>query len=217
MKDDVTECVQGEIGQIVTKGDSVMKGYFKNPEASAETLRGGRLWSGDLGYIDADGFLVVTGREKALLIAADGEKYSPEAIEEAVINTSTFVNQIMAYNEQRKFTSALVTINAEAVKAALKGRTAAADEIINLIKDDLLAFTSHPEYQAIQAQWRPSSFAIIADAFDEKDGLINSTMKLVRHKVREMYADRIEEIYVSGSADPLTKGNREAIKALGLA
>jgi long-chain acyl-CoA synthetase len=77
-----------------------MGGYYKNPQATAETLRNNWLWSGDLGYKDPDGFLVVTGREKALFIAADGEKYNPETIEEAVINTSRLVNQIMAYNEQ---------------------------------------------------------------------------------------------------------------------
>ena len=216
MKDAETECKPGEIGQIVTKGDSVMKGYFKNPEATAETLRGGRLWSGDLGYIDHDGFLVVTGREKALLISADGEKYSPEMIEEAVVDTSRFVNQIMAYNEQRKFTSALVTINAEAVKAALKGRKANADEVIGLIRDDLHVFFSHPEYSSIPVQWRPASFAIIPESFDEKDGLINSTMKLVRHKVRDFHALRIEEMYSGGSADPFIDGNRAAVKQLGL-
>ncbi len=217
MKDESTECAVGEIGQIVTKGDSVTKGYFKNDQATAETIRGGRLWSGDLGYIDRDGFLVVTGREKALLIAADGEKYSPETIEEAIINTSAFVSQLMAYNEQRKFTSLVATVNAEAVKAALGGRQASADEVIALIRDDLSAFVSHPDYSFIPAQWRPASFALIAEPFDEKDGLINSTMKLVRHKVRDRYKDRIEEIYASGSADPLTDGNRAAVKALGLA
>jgi long-chain acyl-CoA synthetase len=217
MKDEKTECRTGEIGQIVTRGDSVMKGYFKNPQATAETIRDGRLWSGDLGFIDSDGFLVVTGREKALLIAADGEKYSPETIEEAVVNTSAFVNQVMAYNEQRRFTSLVVTVNPEAVKAALGGRQAGPDEVLALIRDDLSAFASYPDYSFIPPQWRPSSFALISEAFDEKDGLINSTLKLVRHKVRDRYRDRIEELYASGSADPFIEGNRQAVRALGLA
>ena len=216
MKDDTTECKTGEIGQIVTRGDSVMKGYYKNPEATAETLRGGWLWSGDLGYIDADNFLVVTGREKALLISADGEKYSPETIEEAIINTSKFVDQIMAYNEQNKFTSALVTLNIEAVKAAAKekGISGTSDEdakkIIDLIQADLSAFKDNPEYSHIPVQWRPSSFAVIPAAFDENNGLINSTMKLVRHKVRDFYKARIDEIYAS--ADAKNPGNIQALR-----
>jgi long-chain acyl-CoA synthetase len=216
MKDETTECKVGEIGQIVTRGDSIMKGYYKNPEATAETLRGGWLWSGDLGFIDADNFLVVTGREKALLISADGEKYSPETIEEAIINTSKFVDQIMAYNEQNKFTSAVITLNVDAVKSAAKekGISGTSDEdakkIIDLIKTDISAFKDHPEYSHIPVQWRPSSFAIIPVAFDESNGLINSTMKLVRHKVREFYKTRIDEIY--DSADAGNAGNIQALR-----
>lgn len=217
MVDDGSECRPGEIGQIVTAGASVMEGYYKNPEATAQTIREGCLWSGDLGFMDEDGFLVVTGREKALLIAADGEKYSPETIEEAVINTSRFVHQIMAHNEQCKFTAALVTVDAEALAAALPGGKAPADRVIALIRDDLLSFREAAEYGTIPVQWRPASFALIPAPFDEAGGLINSTLKLVRHKVRDRYQDRIDEVYASASADPFTEGNRAAVRALGLA
>ncbi|MCL2411414.1 MAG: AMP-binding protein [Treponema sp.] len=218
MKDMETECAIGEIGQIVTRGGSVMKGYYKNHEATAETIIDGWLWSGDLGYKDPDGFLVVTGREKALLIAADGEKYSPETIEEAVVNTSKLVNQIMAYNEQCKFTSALVTLNTDVLKAEVKRQGLDTnsdqdlDKIINLVRDDLMAFTKHPDYSGIPAQWRPASFAIIPDIFDENNGLVNSTMKLVRHNVRDFYKSRIDEIYAVGAADPMLPENRKALR-----
>ena len=215
MKDETTECGPGSIGQIVTRGDSVMKGYYRNEEATKETIRDGWLWSGDLGFIDGDGFLVVTGREKALLISSDGEKYSPETIEEAIINTSKYVSQVMAYNEQNKFTSVLLTLNAEALKADLDGKAADSGELISRIHADLSVFHGHPEYSSIPAQWRPSSFAVIPKAFDEEYGLINSTLKLVRHKVRDHYRDRIDEIYASGIADPDTEGNRKALKELG--
>jgi long-chain acyl-CoA synthetase len=219
MKDEQTECPVGETGQIVTRGGSVMKGYYKNDEATAKTLIDGWLWSGDLGYKDADGFLVVTGREKALLIAADGEKYSPETVEEAVANTSRLVNQIMLFNEQCKFTTALITLDAEALKSAvtaagISGDTGAdLDRIIDLIREDLIAFQDHPGYAAIPAQWRPASFAIIPGAFDERNGLINSTLKLVRHKVRDFYRSRIDELYAA-AADPHLPGNREALREL---
>ena len=221
MRDINTECAIGEIGEIVTRGGSVMKGYFKNPEATAETLIDGWLWSGDLGFKDADGFLVVTGREKALLIAADGEKYSPETIEEAIINTSKFVNQIMAFNEQCKFTTALLTLNAEELKSAVKERGLGAggdsdgnlDLIIDLIREDLSVFVKHPDYSGIPPQWRPASFALIGGIFDESNGLVNSTMKLVRHKVRDFYQSRIDEMY-AGSADPHLPGNRSALREI---
>jgi long-chain acyl-CoA synthetase len=217
MKDENTECAAGEIGQIVTRGGSVMKGYYKNDEATAETLINGWLWSGDLGYKDSDGFLVVTGREKALLIAADGEKYSPETVEEAVANTSRLVNQIMLFNEQCKFTTALITLNAEDLKSAAAGITGDTDgdldRIIDLVREDLTAFQHDPGYAAIPAQWRPASFAIIPGVFDESNGLINSTLKLVRHKVRDFYRFRIDELY-AGAADPHVPGNREALREI---
>jgi len=220
MKDQNTECAVGEIGQIVTRGGSVMKGYYKNPKATAETLIDGWLWSGDLGYKDADGFLAVTGREKALLIATDGEKYSPETIEEAILNSSKFVNQIMAYNEQCKFTSVLITLNAEALKAELKQRGLSTDSdkdldrVIDLIRDDLAAFARQSDYAEIPSQWRPASFAIIPGVFDESNGLVNSTLKLVRHKVQDHYRSRLGEIYATSSADPHLPGNREALRSV---
>ncbi|MCL2765746.1 MAG: AMP-binding protein [Treponema sp.] len=220
MKDKDTECAIGEIGQIVTRGGSVMKGYYKNPQATAETIIDGWLWSGDLGYKDADGFLVVTGREKALLIAADGEKYSPETIEEAITNTSKFINQIMVYNEQCKFTSALITLNTEALKTEVnkqglgKDSEQDLDRIISLIRDDILNFVKNPDYSGIPAQWRPASFAVIPGIFDESNGLVNSTMKLVRHKVRDFYQSRIDELYKTGIGDPMLPGNRNALREM---
>ncbi|MDZ7613609.1 MAG: AMP-binding protein [Flavobacteriaceae bacterium] len=78
------ELPKGEKGEIIIQGDNVMKGYYKNPKATEETIKNGWLHTGDLGYFDKDNFLVVTGREKALLISEDGEKYSPEEIEEVM-------------------------------------------------------------------------------------------------------------------------------------
>ena len=187
MKDEKTEAAPMETGEIVIRSDSVMKGYFKNEEATAAAIRDGWLWTGDLGYMDPDGFLGVVGREKALLIAADGEKYSPEEIEEAVINNAEIVNQIMVYNEQRKTTTALVTINSEKLKGS------DAEAALSEIERSFYAFRDGEH--GIPAQWIPSTFAIIEEPFSEKNQLVNSTMKLVRHKVRDFYSERIELMY----------------------
>ena len=221
MKDRNTECAIGEPGEIVTRGGSVMKGYYKNEKATEETIIDGWLWTGDLGHIDEDGFLSVTGRAKALLIAADGEKFSPEVIEDAIGSNSRFVNQIMVYNDHCKFTSAVVTLNVPELKAAVQAQGLSAgsngdlDKIIALIRDDIFAYAKVPEYAAdIPGHWRPSSFALVTGAFDESNGLLNATMKLVRHKVRDMYQARLDEVYASGTADPMLPGNREALKAI---
>jgi len=221
MKDRNTECARGEPGEIVTRGGSVMKGYYKNPEATAETIVDGWLWTGDLGHIDSDNFLSVTGRAKALLISHDGEKFSPEVIEEAIGSTSKLVNQVMVYNDHCKFTSAVVTINVPELKSAVQaqGLSTKSDgdlgKIIGIIRDDLFAYAKVPDYAAnIPAQWRPASFAIVPGVFDENNGLLNATMKMVRHKVRDTFKARLDEVYASGVADPMLAGNREALKSI---
>jgi len=122
----------------------------------------------------------------------------------------------MAYNEQCKYTTALVTLNADALKADLAGSSVDMADVINIIKEDLAAFRDHPDYRSIPAQWVPASFAVIAKQFDESNGLVNSTMKLVRHKVRDFYRARIDELYEGGSPDPMCEGNQQAIRELGL-
>jgi long-chain acyl-CoA synthetase len=153
------------------------------------------LFTGDLGYYDEDGFLVVTGRAKALLIAKDGEKYSPEEIEEAMINQCDIINQLLVYNDHSPYTTALVTLQEDKVASLIKAENIttpkqAYERILELLK----------EYEAgskksIPGQWMPSTFAIIEKPFSEADKLVNSTMKLVRYKVIEFYSERINQMY----------------------
>ena len=115
------ELPPGETGEIVIRGENVMAGYWKNERATREALRDGWLYTGDLGYLDADGFLFVLGRMKSLLIANDGEKYSPEVIEEAIVESSPLIDQLMLYNDQSPFTVALLVPNKEALLRRLAG------------------------------------------------------------------------------------------------
>ena len=112
----------GVQGEIVVRGENVMAGYWKNEKATAEVLRGGWLYTGDLGYMDTDGFLYVLGRVKSLLIADDGEKYSPEQIEEAITGASPYIEQIMLYNNQSPYTAALLVPAREALRGWLHAR-----------------------------------------------------------------------------------------------
>ncbi len=212
MKSETEEAETGERGEIVIKGDNVMKGYFKNPEATMEVLKGEWLWTGDLGYMDSDGFLVVTGRAKALLISPDGEKYSPEDIEEAVINHSDLVNQIMVYNDHRNFTTALITLNTDSLKKLINEKQLSdPEDILKAIKESVYSFKDKVN-DTIPSQWIPATMEIIPKPFSEEDKLINSTMKLVRYKVTEFYADRIEAMYNDNNF--MNERNIAAVKEL---
>ncbi|PKL09326.1 MAG: AMP-dependent synthetase [Spirochaetae bacterium HGW-Spirochaetae-7] len=214
-KQDGSICPTGVTGEIVIRGGNVMKGYYRNPEASAKALRDGWLWTGDLAYMDGDGFLVVVGREKALLIAEDGEKYSPEEIEEAVGCSTDAFSAIMAWNEQRKYTVALVTLDEDKVKRLASARGAAtAEEVLALLREEFFRFRTDHKAKKVQPAWIPASFMIVPGQFSEKDGTINSTMKLVRHRVTTVYRDLIDYAYTHDGGKPENDRNLEAVVAM---
>lgn len=193
MKEKDQEAKQGEIGEIVIQGDNVMKGYYKNEEETQKVIVDNWLWTGDLGYIDEDDYLVVTGRNKALLISEDGEKYSPEGIEEAIVNSSEYIGQAMVYNDHSQFTSAVVTIDPLKV-GRLKNLDP--DKVLNVIKEDVNRFKSQRVYQGqFPSKWTPSQFYIAPEPFSEDNKMVNSTLKMVRYKITDHYKKEIDTIY----------------------
>ncbi len=215
VKPDGSLAQTGETGEIVIRGGNVMKGYFHNPEATAAALRDGWLYTGDLAFMDKDGFLAVVGREKALLIAEDGEKYSPEDIEEAVTTSTDLIDQIMAYCDHCKYTIALVTLDTAKVERLVKERgITAADDLLRLLKDELYGFRTDPRAKKVQLAWVPSVFQIVPEPFNEKNGTVNSMMKLVRHKVVDIHRDLIAYAYTKEGSTTDNARNRETLKTL---
>ncbi|MBR2606793.1 MAG: AMP-binding protein [Bacteroidaceae bacterium] len=215
---DGKELPTGEKGEIVVKGENVMAGYWKNPDSTAETVRGGYLYTGDLGYMGKDGLLYVLGRFKSLLIGSDGEKYSPEGIEEAMVQLSPCIDQIMLYNNQSAYTTALIVPNKDKLKEAIKaqGLTLDSEEgkkaAIVQIEKEVNAFKKGGEHAALfPDRWLPSTFAILPEPFTEQNQMINSTMKMVRGKIEKAYAARIEHLYTAEGKQIL---NPENIKSL---
>ena len=188
----------GEKGEIVIKGENVMAGYWKNPSATAETVKDGWLYTGDMGYMGKDGFLYVLGRFKSLLIASDGEKYSPEGMEEAMVDKSPYIDQIMIHNNQNPYTIALVVPNGDALKAAV----ATTEDKTKAAADILLAEVEKYRTGGVYAdefpdRWLPAALAIVDEHFTEQNGLVNSTMKVVRNKVETYFKSRIDYCYTA--------------------
>lgn len=209
---DGSEAALGESGEICVHGDNVMAGYLKNERASEAALRDGWLYSGDLGYIDEDGFLMVTGREKALLIAPDGEKYSPETIEETITTTADLIGQVVAYNEHRKYTVAICTLDEARVRNLLKQGTVTSPE--DLLHQIGQSFYSYKERGLrFPAQWTPTTFIIVPEPFTEANRMVNSTMKIVRHTVIETYASDIEYLYTDEGHDLHNPRNLERVRS----
>ena len=217
LDEDGKEMPCGVKGEIVIKGENVMAGYWKNPSATAETVKDGWLYTGDMGYMAEDGFLYVLGRFKSLLISADGEKYSPEGMEEAIVDKSPLIDQIIIYNNQSPFTSAIVVPNREAVRSMLGGK----DDEESLAKVAQAIYGEVDKYRTggiyadeFPDRWLPGALAIVGEPFTEQNGLVNSTMKIVRGKVEEYFADRIEYVYTPEGKKATNPKNLESIKQI---
>ena len=201
--DEGNEVPHGEKGEIVIKGENVMAGYWKNPETTAKTIVDGWLHTGDMGYVTDKhpGYLWVVGRFKSLLISADGEKYSPEGYEDSLTDGSKYIEQVILHNNQDPYTIVLIVPNKEALKECVKAQAidpsteAGKKAMIQKIQDEVNEYKNGKYAGMFPEQWLPKAIAVLPEAFTEQNHMVNSTMKIVRGKVEEYYADRIEYAY----------------------
>ena len=213
------ELPMGEMGEIVIKGENVMAGYWKNPESTAETVKDGYLYTGDLGYMTKEGLLYVKGRFKSLLISSDGEKYSPEGIEESLVEQSPYIDQCMLYNNQSAYTTALIVPNKDQLIRKLKQQnlTLATEEgrkaALEILDAAVAKFKKGGELEGMfPERWLPSCFAVLAEPFTEQNQMINSTMKMVRGKIEKAYTERIAYMYTAEGKQLLNQQNIDALK-----
>jgi len=211
----------GQKGEIVIRGENVMFGYWRNEKATEETIKNGWLHTGDMGYMDSDGFLYVLGRFKSLLIGSDGEKYSPEGIEETLIQHSKYIDHVLLHNNQSPYTTALIVPSKEAIKRALAEKQLQAhspeahEEAIRLIQNEIARFKTGGEHQDMfPDRWLPATFAILPDGFTEQNGFVNSTMKVVRGKVEKHYEDRIQYLYTPEGKNTFNGMNKDTVKEI---
>jgi len=219
--EDGKELPSGKKGEIVIRGENVMKGYWKNEKATRETIRDGWLHTGDMGYMDEDGFLYVLGRFKSLLISDDGEKYSPEGIEETITYRSKLIDQMMLYNNQNKYTSALLVPNAEALESWAKSNNISLTEskgleaVLNELESVINQYKQGGIYDDLfPSRWLPASIAILDEPFSSDNKLINSLGKLVRAKVVERHKEKIDYLYTPEAKNIINQRNLAAIKSV---
>ena len=201
--DEGNELPHGEKGEIVIKGENVMAGYWKNPESTGKTIIDGWLHTGDMGYVTDKhpGYLWVVGRFKSLLISADGEKYSPEGYEDSLTDGSKYIEQVILHNNQDPYTIVLIVPNKEALKEYVKAQgvdpttEAGKKAMLQKIQDEVNEYRNGKFAGMFPEQWLPKAIAVLPEAFTEQNHMVNSTMKIVRGKVEEYYADRIEYAY----------------------
>jgi len=211
----------GQKGEIVIKGDNVMAGYWNNESATRETIREGWLYTGDLGYLDKDGYLYVLGRNKSLLISGDGEKYSPEGIEETLVEKSPFIEQVMLYNNQNAYTTALIYPNKKNLRDwTVKNNFDITDEdgqraALLKIQSEINRFMPGGDLDKLfPPRWLPAAVWVLRDSFSEQNKMINSTMKMVRPAITETYKDSLAYLYTPDAKDICNPKNLENMDAI---
>lgn len=189
-------------GEIVVYGPNVMRGYFGHPEETAQTIApDGGLRTGDVGYLDEDGFLFLTGRIKEQYKLENGKYVMPSPLEEA-LKLSPFILNVLVYGDNRPHNVAIVVLDVDAVRAW-------ANETRQTIGPDL---TSAPNVRALvegelrrygesfRGYERPQAFAIVTDDFTVEGGLLTPSLKLKRREAVARYGATLEALYRETSA-----------------
>jgi long-chain acyl-CoA synthetase len=182
-----------EDGEILVKGPNVFLGYYKDPEATTETLADGWLRSGDLGAFDPGGFLTITGRKKEIIITAGGKNIAPKNIE-AAIKQLVLVGEAVVIGDRRKYLTALITLDEAAAKklapeaegaalAAAPAVRAAIQEQIDRVNETLARVE------------QVKRFAVLPRAFGIDSGELTPTLKVKRKVIAQKYAAEIEAMY----------------------
>lgn len=189
----------GEDGELLVRGGVVFSGYWRNEQASAEALSDGWFKTGDLGAVDDDGFLTITGRKKEIIVTAGGKNVAPAVLEDQ-LRAHPLISQAMAVGDARPFIAALITIDPEAFDGwkQRNGKDSGASVGALATDPDLTAEVDAAIKQANTAVSHAESirkFAILPVDFTEDTGELTPTMKVKRKVVAEKFADEIEAIY----------------------
>ncbi len=211
----------GQTGEIVIRGENVMAGYWKNPEATASTIVDGWLHTGDRGYLCKDDprYLYVTGRFKSLLISSDGEKYSPEGFEDSLADGSRYIDASVLYNNQSPWTAVLVIPAKAALAEAVKSKGLDPDSEegrkaqLDIIQAEVDSYRPGGRHAGLfPEKWLPAAIIVGEEPFTEQNGMLNTTSKMVRAKVEKFYAERIAYAMTAEGKLLYNRKNIESLK-----
>ena len=187
-----------EDGEVLYRGRNVMREYYKMPAETAETLTpDGWQHTGDLGEIDDEGFLKITGRKKDLIVTAGGKNVAPSAIE-GLIATSKYISQVCVIGDRQKYLTALITIDADNVRAFAEKKGIATDNLDQLLMNrevnELIRSVVEEKNTELASFETIKDFRLL-DEFSIENGLLTPTLKVKRNVAMEQFADVIEEMY----------------------
>ena len=190
-----------EDGEILIQHGGIFQGYFKEEDATAAALEGGWFHTGDVGEVDAEGYLKITDRKKDLIITAGGKNVAPQYIEN-LLKFSPYITDAVVIGDRRKFISALIVIDEEnVVKYAQDHKVqyttfaslTRTEEVIKLISDEIDKVNNQ-----IARVENIRKFRLLDKKLYTEDGEVTPTMKVKRKSISEQYKNIIEEMYKDG-------------------
>ncbi len=194
-----TEVKIAEDGEILVRGDLVMQGYWKNPDATAEVVKDGWLHTGDVGHFDEDNYIVITDRKKDIIVNSGGDNLSPQRVE-GILTLEPEIAQAMVYGDRKPHLVALIVPDPEFAKEW-------ADE--NGIASDLPELIGNKDFKAaistavgrvnehLSVIERVRRFILIAEEFSVDNEMMTPTLKVRRYKINEVYGDQLEALFRS--------------------
>ena len=201
----VAVAIAAENGEILTRGPHVFKGYYKNPDATAEAIDGeGWFHTGDIGEIDADGFLRITDRLKNLLVTAGGKNIAPQPMENLAA-MSPYVAQVVMIGDRRAFPVLLVVPDFENLRPWCAQHKIDASDPRALVRDErvrqLMERETLGRLEGFARYEMPKKVLVLADEFTIDNGMLTPTLKVKRKVVEKTYGEEIEELYAGHSAE----------------
>ncbi len=188
-----------EDGEILARGPNIMKGYFNRPEDTAEAIDAdGWFYTGDIGHIDDDGFLVITDRKKSLIVTAGGKNVAPAAIENA-LSADKFINQAFAYGDARKYISALIVPDWERVEKYAEEHKVKYSTHAELCGHPVINSLIQRRVDAALEEFSPhervKKFKLMEREFSQEDGEVTPTLKLKRNEITRRYWKELDSLY----------------------
>jgi long-chain acyl-CoA synthetase len=184
-------------GEILVKGPNVFMGYYKDPDATAETLVDGWLHSGDLGAFDADGNLMITGRKKDIIITAGGKNVAPKNMESGLKN-HPLIAEAVVIGDRRKYLTVLVSLDVEAATQYLDEHDLEEDpHESKLVRDSIQLAIDELNTQFARVE-QIKKFAVLPRPLSIEGGELTPTLKVKRNVVNDNFADEIEALYADG-------------------
>jgi long-chain acyl-CoA synthetase len=195
---DYVEVKIADDGEILLRGPNMMRGYYKNEEATKETLEAdGWLHTGDLGYVDDDGFLFINGRKKDIIITAGGKNITPANLENG-IKQSQWVSQVIVIGDRRPYLVALVTLDPEEVPKFAEANNILPEDVYK--SDEMRAEIQkvidvvNEDYGRVE---QIKKFTILPEDLSQEQGTLTPTLKVKRNIVNEKFESAIEQLYTA--------------------